>query len=106
MRHPHICANREEVRRRVRLDYEARSMTGKPSLELFQRTVSYAIALLKSGCRSPRSELTVYRDEGLDKREIEQLHQEKLRRGHDLKQDQCEGRLQFDYDAEDTPFIS
>jgi hypothetical protein len=101
----HLAASRDALEQRLQQDKEYRMEFASPSRDVFQKTASFLTALRKLGCVAPEHEPTILNFTEHNQREKALSHQAKLWRGYRPSDDHCKGRLFFEYDMADKPFI-
>jgi hypothetical protein len=102
---PHVHASRDALKSRLLHDRATRLQGSSPSRDIFQKTSAFVTALRKRGCGAPAHETTYWSPaEQIDRKKHLEL-QSKLQRGYISPEITCDGRLLFDYDGNEQPYI-
>ncbi|KAK6974428.1 hypothetical protein R3P38DRAFT_3331676 [Favolaschia claudopus] len=102
---PHTSASRTDVKERLLNDREYRQESSSPSKDVFLRTLAFLTALQKLGCSRPLSEETFLLSTEEEERKTRDIYLHQIQRGYRMREGICEGRLIFERDDEDRPFI-
>jgi hypothetical protein len=106
---PHIRASREDVKERLQNNRDHRLQCSSPKRDIFLHTVSFIAALERYGCRWKRSAHTqVLSCEEQQQKERRGIYRHQTQRGYrkpDSDEPICEGRIVFDYNRADQPYI-
>ncbi|KAJ7218166.1 hypothetical protein C8J57DRAFT_1095711, partial [Mycena rebaudengoi] len=107
---PHIRASREDVKERLQNNRDHRLQCSSPKRDIFLHTVSFIAALERYGCRWKHSAHTqVLSCEEQQQKERRGIYRHQTQRGYrkpDSDEPICEGRIVFDYNRADQPYIS
>lgn len=106
MSQPHSAATRDLLRARLSNDRKERLEFASPERDVFLKTAAYVTAIRKLGCSSPAHEVT-------NRTPYEQLEKDRVdeqnthtQRGYVPKSDNnCQGRLEFEYTQAGDPCI-
>ncbi|KAK6991924.1 hypothetical protein R3P38DRAFT_2571883 [Favolaschia claudopus] len=102
----HTKASREDVRDRSKKDRDDRLQYVSPTRDIFLKTLSFLAALQKLGCGRPLFEITTLSATEEEEREAKELYTYQVQRGYRAREGLCEGRIVFDYDDNERPYIS
>lgn len=79
--------------------------SSSPSKDVFLRTVGYIAAIQRLGCSRPLTEETFLLASEEEERQTRDLYLHQVQRGYRMPEGICEGRLVFEYDDNDRPYI-
>ncbi|KAK7031741.1 hypothetical protein R3P38DRAFT_2521802 [Favolaschia claudopus] len=103
---PHTKASREDVRDRLKKDRDDRLQYVSPTRDIFLKTSAFLAALQKLGCGRPLHEVTTLSVSEEEEWEAKELYTYQVQRGYRAKEGLCEGRIVFDYDDNERPYVS
>ncbi|KAJ7161781.1 hypothetical protein C8R43DRAFT_947296 [Mycena crocata] len=101
----HTSATRADIQERLENDRLTRVQSSSPSKDVFLRTVAYLAAIQKLGCMRPLSEQTFRTSSEEEEREARDLYLFQIQRGYRVPDGICEGRIVFDYNEFDKPYV-
>ncbi|KAJ6485271.1 hypothetical protein DFH09DRAFT_949026 [Mycena vulgaris] len=96
----------EDVKERLQNDRDDRLQSSSPCKDVFLRTAGYLAAVQKLGCSRPLSDQTFLSASDEEEREAHELYLFQAQRGYRMKDGICEGRIVFDYDDQERPYVS
>ncbi|KAJ7236183.1 hypothetical protein C8J57DRAFT_1088347 [Mycena rebaudengoi] len=102
---PHTMASRQLLQTRLLNDRESRMEGTSPSRDVFRKTAALFSALKRMGCSAPLQEETTFESDEEDAQNNLSLYRSQNRRGYEPAAPSCDGRLQFNYDYKQSPFI-
>ncbi|KAJ7140269.1 hypothetical protein C8R43DRAFT_892789 [Mycena crocata] len=102
---PHVSAMRSDVQDRLENDRLYRLQSSSPSKDVFLHTVAYLAAVQKLGCNRPLNEQTFLTASEEEERQARELYLLQIQRGSRIPEGICDGRLVFDHDEGEKPYI-
>ncbi|KAJ7256436.1 hypothetical protein C8J57DRAFT_1235810 [Mycena rebaudengoi] len=97
--------SRQLLQTRLLNDRESRMEGTSPSRDVFRKTAALFSALKRMGCSAPLQEETTFESDEEDAQNNLSLYRSQNRRGYEPAAPSCDGRLQFNYDYKQSPFI-
>ncbi|KAJ7284770.1 hypothetical protein C8J57DRAFT_1217153 [Mycena rebaudengoi] len=106
---PHVKASQDDIKERLYHHRETRLRASCPKRDTFLHTVSFISALERYGCHWQASGCSVLSSQELEQKERRGVYRQQTQRGYQKPESAepiCDGRLVFDYDSHEQPYIS
>jgi hypothetical protein len=105
MKAVHVSASREDIKARLRQDWQQHIDTMSPTRDIFEKTSAFISALQLNGCRAPLCEPTVLSAREEEIHSAFAFHRSRMQRGYTPLKKTCEGQLYLLYTIEEAPYI-